>query len=200
VTILDLLVNLSLAVVLIVGAYQFYFWCQRRTKTRARHFSFSFDNAIRLRPRWVWVYSGFYYPAIGIVVASAKDLRQFNYMAFSYLILLCLQMGAFLLFPVEVPPDWRERRAGVETYSQRFLSLVQRFDARSNCFPSMHVSVATLTALHTFRNTSCGIPLPALFVLLIAASCVFTKQHYLIDVPGGVILGWISFGVFLRML
>jgi len=65
------------------------------------------------------------------------------------------------------------------------LALVQRFDARSNCFPSVHVSVATLTALHG---------------TLIAVSCVLTKQHYLIDLPAGLLCGWLSFVLYLRLL
>jgi membrane-associated phospholipid phosphatase len=200
VTVLDLIVNFSLAVVLIVGAYQFYFWCQRRTQKRARRFSFKLDNAIRLRPWWVWIYSGAYYPAFGVVVLSTKDLRSFNYMAFSYLLLLGLQMLIFLLFPVEVPPGWRQSRPNAPSRSQNLLSFVQRFDARGTCFPSMHISVATLTALHTVRNTNCGWALPASFVMLIAVSCVLTKQHYIMDVPGGVILGWLSFNVFRHLL
>jgi membrane-associated phospholipid phosphatase len=199
VTILDGIINLTLAVVLIVGAYQFYFWCQRRTRTRARTYSFKWDNGIQLRPMWVWIYSGIYYPAIGVVVLSVRDLRHFNYMAFSYLLLLGFQMLVFLAFPVEVPPEWRRIEA-VPSSSQRFLAFVQKFDARSNCFPSMHVSVATLTAMHTVRNLSCGPTLPALFVLLICASCILTKQHYLIDLPAGLVLGWLTFQLFLYLL
>jgi membrane-associated phospholipid phosphatase len=201
VTTLDLLVNLTLAIVLIVGAYQFYFWCQRRTNARARSFRFRLDDAIRLRPSWVWIYSGFYYPAILMVVWSADDLRQFNYTAFSYLVLLAFHILVFLIFPVQVPPDWRRQFApSTESQSERFLSFVQRFDARSNCFPSVHVSVATLTAFHTARSIPCGPALPALFVVLICLSCVLTKQHYLIDIPGGLVLGWLSFLFFLYLL
>ena len=201
-TTLDHVVNLSLAVVLIVGSYQFYFWCQRQTRARARCFSFKLDNAIVPRPRWIWIYSGFYYPAIGVVVLSVKDLRHFNYMAFSYLALLGFHILVFLIFPVEVPPDWRHGASIVApSHSQKFLSFVQKYDARSNCFPSLHVSVATLTALHTARNIpTIGPTLPALFVVLISLSCILTKQHYMMDVPGGLILGWLSFYFFLQVM
>jgi membrane-associated phospholipid phosphatase len=200
VTTLDIAVSLSLAVVLIVGAYQFYFWCQRRTRTRGRQFSSRMDEAIPLRPQWVWIYSGTYYPVIGVVVMSAKDLRYFNYMAFSYLLLLALHVLVFLVFPVEVPPHWRQFGPTAQSYSLKFLSFVQSFDARSNCFPSMHVSVATLTALHIAKNMKCSPLLPVLFVVAIAASCIFTKQHYLLDLPAGVALGLLTFYVFLHLL
>jgi membrane-associated phospholipid phosphatase len=73
------------------------------------------------------------------------------------------------------------------------LAFVHRFDAASNCFPSMHVSVATLTALHA-EPTLGTIALS--FPALIALSCVFTKQHYLVDLPAGAALGWVAFQVF----
>lgn len=31
---------------------------------------------------------------------------------------------------------------------------------------------------------------------MIAASCVFTKQHYLVDLPAGAALGWGAYWVF----
>lgn len=199
-TTLDHLVDLTLAVVLIIGGYQFYFWCQRQSKTRARVFSFKLDNSIPLQPMWVWIYSGIYYPAIIAVVMSVRDLRQFNYMAFSYLVLLGFHMIVFLVFPVEVPQEWRRSTSHPGSASGRFLALVQRFDARSNCFPSMHVSVATLTAFHGARNMPNAFIPSAIFVVLIALSCVLTKQHYLIDLPAGLVCGWLSFLLFLRLL
>jgi len=199
-TALDHLVNLTLAVVLIVGSYQFYFWCQRQVKTRARVFSFKLDNLIPLRPAWIWIYSGIYYPAILVVVTSVRDLRQFNYMAFSYLVLLAFHMVVFLLFPVEVPQEWRQSKSNPSSTSRRFLAIVQRFDARSNCFPSMHVSVATLTAFHGAKNIPSAFIPSVVFVVLIALSCVLTKQHYLIDLPAGLVCGWLSFLLYLRLL
>jgi membrane-associated phospholipid phosphatase len=199
-TTLDIVVSLSLAVVMIVGAYQFYFWCQRQTRTRVRYFSSRVDEAIRLKPWWVWIYSGIYYPAIGLVVMSAKDVRQFDYIAFSYLLLLAIHVLAFLAFPVEVPIHWRQFGSAAQSRSLKFLSFVQSFDARSNCFPSMHVSVATLTAFHIARNIRCGPTFPTLFVVAIAASCIFTKQHYLVDLPVGAILGSLTFYLFLHLL
>ena len=57
----------------------------------------------------------------------------------------------------------------------------------------MHTSVAMLTAMHL--QTSLGL-WAFVFPLLIAASCVFTKQHYVIDVPAGAAVGWAAFQVF----
>ena len=67
---------------------------------------------------------------------------------------------------------------------------MQHFDASSNCFPSLHVSVATLAACLAFGEVGWAV---VLFPVLIAVSCVFTKQHYLIDLPIGALLGLFVF-------
>jgi len=113
----------------------------------------------------------------------------------SYLLLLGLQMAFFVLFPVATPEHWRaiNRR---RTLSERFLAFVQRFDARSNSFPSMHTSVAMLTALHLVPHLGA---LAFVFPVLIALSCLFTKQHYVIDLPAGALLGWLAFHAYANL-
>ena len=38
-----------------------------------------------------------------------------------------------------------------------------------------------------------------LFPALIGLSCLYTKQHYVIDIPAGAALGWVVFAVFQRI-
>jgi membrane-associated phospholipid phosphatase len=188
----DYAINLTLRVFLIIGAYQLYFWCQRNPLTAPRQLWMPVDDWIPYRPGWVWIYSLLYYPAILYANLVLDSPRDFTHVATSYLVLLGLQMLFFLLFPVVTPEDWRRQNTR-RTPSERFLDLVQRFDARSNSFPSMHTSVATLTALHLYPSLGAW----ALgFPVLIGLSCLFTKQHYVIDVPAGAGLGWAAFEIF----
>jgi membrane-associated phospholipid phosphatase len=189
----DHLVQLVLSVFLIVGVYQFYFWCQTNPLSiEARGLRARFDDRIPYRPGWVWIYSCLYYPIILLINITTASSRQFLYIAMSYVILLFAQMAVFVLFPVATPAEWRSFNTG-RTPSERFLALVQRFDAPTNSFPSMHTSVATLTALHL--QPAVG-PWIFAFPVLIALSCLFTKQHYVIDIPGGAVLGWACFRAF----
>jgi membrane-associated phospholipid phosphatase len=192
----DILVQLLLSGILIVGVYQFYFWCQRNAVGAPRQFNTWLDNLIPYRPRWVWIYSCLYYPVIVYINFVVADPREFIYMATSFLVLLALQMLFFVFFPVATPDKWRalKKSGGL---SERFLGFVRKFDASSNCFPSMHVSVATLTALHLHGAIG---PWAFVFPALIALSCIFTKQHYLIDLPAGAMLGWVSFICFQWLL
>lgn len=191
-TALDIGVDLILSIVLIVGAYQFYFFTQRHLLRTPRHFHFALDERIPFQPGWSWVYSFLYYPAILYLNLVATAPGHFTRMAFSFIVLLAMQVLCFALYPVATPPHWRSQ-AVANAASVRFLKFVRNFDAATNCFPSMHVSVATLTALHA-QATLGGWAF--LFPVLIAVSCIMTKQHYLIDLPFGAALGVAAFAIY----
>jgi len=190
---IDYVIHLLMTVFLIFGIYQFYFWCQRHPVGACRRFTGILDERIPFRPRWAWIYSFLYYPAIIYLNWTVTSPRHFNHLAMSFFVLLVGQMAFFLFFPVETPAHWRQLNGG-RTRSEKFLLFVRRFDAPSNCFPSMHVSVAMLTAMHAQAQLG---PMVFLFPALIALSCVFTKQHYLLDLPAGAALGWTAYQVFL---
>jgi membrane-associated phospholipid phosphatase len=189
----DRLAQLTLSIFLIFGVYQFYFWSQRNPLTLpTRDLRLPLDDHIPYRPGWVWIYSCLYYPVILYITLTIESPRRFVYVAMSYVVLLFMQMTVFLLFPVATPDEWRNCNGG-RTRSERFLALVQRFDAPTNSFPSMHTSVAVLTALHL--QSVLGMPIFA-FPILIALSCLFTKQHYVADLPAGALVGWMAYGLF----
>jgi membrane-associated phospholipid phosphatase len=190
------IINLVLSTVLIVGAYQFYFWCQRNTIFEPRELGTSLDELIPFVPGWVWIYSLLYYAAILYVNLVLKSPEQFVRAAISYLMLLALQMVFFLLFPVRTPHHWRAAHVS-RRLSERFLAFVQRFDAPTNSFPSMHTSVAMLTALHLHAHLGAA---AFAFPTLIGLSCLFTKQHYIVDIPAGAALGWLNYGLYLRLI
>ena len=188
----DRVIQLIISVFLIVGVYQFYFWCQRNHAAAPREFRLPLDDRIPYRPRWVWVYSFLYYPVIVAVNWTVTSPRHFLYVAISYMLLLGFQMAFFTLVPVATPAEWRTCNAR-RGRSERFLAFVQTYDGPSNSFPSMHTSVAMLTALHLYSALGCW---AFLFPALIALSCLFTKQHYIVDLPAGALLGWFVFGLF----
>ena len=189
---IDRLIQLVISAFLIVGVYQFYFWCQRNHAAPPREFRTPLDDLIPYRPRWVWIYSFLYYPVIVAINWTVTSPRHFLYVAVSYMLLLAFQMAFFVFLPVATPAEWRTGVTG-RGRSEKFLAFVQSFDARSNSFPSMHTSVATLTALHLFPAFG---PAVMAFPVLIALSCLFTKQHYLVDLPAGALLGWFVFKLF----
>jgi membrane-associated phospholipid phosphatase len=188
----DFAVHLVLGAILIIGGYQFYFWCQRNPLRPPREFRSPLDDSIPFWPAWAWVYGFFYWPGVLYTNWVLESSREFVYLALNFLGLLAMQMAFFLLFPVATPESWRTLNGG-RSWSERFLAFVQRLDARSNSFPSMHTSVATLTALYLQPHLGTW---AFLFPVLIGLSCLFTKQHYLVDLPAGAALGWVAYRLF----
>ncbi len=189
---IDYVVHLILSLFIIIGVYQCYFWCQRNVAVNPRDLGIRVDAWIPYWPSWVWIYSFLYYPVILYLNLVVESSHQFTQLVISYVLLLALQTAFFLAFPVVTPEKWRTCNTG-RTASERFLAYVQTFDGRANCFPSMHCSVAMLTALHLFPYLGPG---AYAFPLLIGLSSLFTKQHFLVDVPAGVALGWGTFELF----
>ena len=193
---IDYFVCLVSAVVMIVGGYQFYFFVQRHHMHEARQFNTRFDDLVPFWPSWVWIYSGLYYPVILVLVFTQGSYESFSKTAFSFLVLLAMQFTVFYFFPVRIPDRWRVYDVN-GSWSLRMLGFVHHFDKLVNSIPSMHVSVATLTAIHLHSGLAATLgpyaPIVYLFPLMIALSAIFTKQHYLADLPPGVAFGAIAY-------
>ena len=188
----DLVVAIIMTIFLIVGVYQFYFFTQNHMIKEPKRIDMKIDNLFKFKGWWVWIYSGLYYPMIVLIVLTMEDMRHYNYTAMSFFLLLFMQMAFFRYYPVETPPEWRDFGES-NTLSVRFMKFVQSYDDNTNCFPSMHVSVATLVALHMWTNVGDMVGYwPFLFPVLIALSALWTKQHYLVDVIAGAPLGWLA--------
>ena len=69
---IDYLIHLILSVILIVGGYQFYFWCQRNSPVAPRELRSALDERLPYWPSWVWIYSFLYYPLIVCVILVAR--------------------------------------------------------------------------------------------------------------------------------
>ena len=188
----DLIVAIIMTIFLIVGVYQFYFFTQNHMIKKPKQFDMKIDRLFKFIGWWVWLYSGLYYPMIVLIVLTLDDMRHYNYTAMSFFLLLFMQMTFFRYYPVETPPEWRDF-GDSNTMSVRFMKFVQSYDDNTNCFPSMHVSVAMLVALHIWTNVGDVVGYwPLLFPVLIAFSALWTKQHYVVDVIAGAPLGWLA--------
>jgi membrane-associated phospholipid phosphatase len=69
-----------------------------------------------------------------------------------------------------------------------------------NAFPSLHVAVSLICLMGIKVLKTKWFPYIGVWVLLIILSTVFTKQHYFLDVVGGLILAVISFALTKKIL
>ena len=182
---------LVLIATVIVGYYQVYFLPQKHRLLKARSFETKLDSLIKYNPRWVWMYSGLYYPAILIIGFCVPSWVQLVYVIMSAGALLLLHCTIFFLMPVQVPIHWRKpNNPGL---SQKALNFVQGIDDRCNSFPSMHVGVAMLIDLYIHKFVPEVYPLGMLVPIIIAISALKTKQHFVVDILPGVITGYSVF-------
>lgn len=157
----------------------------------AKHYDFTswIDNMIPYEPVWIWIYlSCFGYWILNYIMITRLGKEEwFRFAAGDYLSRVCCGFFFFLIPTMNVRPD--ESVPGLTGVLMRFM---QGMDAPTNLFPSVHCLVSWLCFIGIrgrkeipkwYRIFSC------VFALLVFASTQFTKQHYLIDIFGAVVIG-----------
>jgi membrane-associated phospholipid phosphatase len=149
----------------------------------------------RLMP--FWPATIFVYSLIFLLIAAAPFLLNteilFRRTIFAFLVLLGLNVALFAVCPVA--SNLRPEIATLYEPWQMIYRQVYAVDTSANCFPSFHVSLATLIGF-TFLRTR-----PKVFralvgpLILIALSTMTTKQHYFYDVLGGFLLGYLVYRI-----
>jgi len=121
-------------------------------------------------------------PLAAIAVISDRGAFRRTCAAFGAAILA--SGVAFLVVPLAPPhpPD-----AGTGVFGL-LTNAIYRLDVPTNLFPSLHVSIAFLTAFAVGRERPRRLPWMLAWAALIAASTLFVRQHYAIDVAGGIFL------------
>jgi membrane-associated phospholipid phosphatase len=98
--------------------------------------------------------------------------------------------ACFLLIPVRmIPPADASSAlaAGFPVHAQQFALFLD--DHGMNCFPSLHLALATIASLCCARADRRLGALAWTLTALIAISSLLLKRHYLVDLPAGVALG-----------
>jgi membrane-associated phospholipid phosphatase len=146
------------------------------------------DRAVPFAPGWVWVYQSLYLllPA-GWLAETGEQLRRY---VTGFSILMAAGFTCFLLWPVAGPRPQ-------EITADPLYRLVVRYDTPLNSFPSLHLALAAYSACVAVAVTSESlrrlliVVLPA-WIALIGYATLATKQHYWIDLPPGIALGWLA--------
>jgi membrane-associated phospholipid phosphatase len=152
-----------------------------------------FDRVIPFQPRWVWVYLSLYLlnPIGPLLARSREDLLRY---ARGILFFFVCGFVCFVVFPVPGP---RPLAADAFWLYQRLILI----DRPYNSFPSLHAACAVyavLFAAYASSDTSrphlrrSQLSLAWLWVGLILYSTIATRQHFAIDLPAGMFLGWLA--------
>ncbi len=148
------------------------------------------DDRIPLLPVFVFPYLSLYaLLALSLWRFLKSETRIFSIAALAISLDLVLSYLVFLFYQTQV-----ERPVIVETdVSSDILRAVYSFDKPFNAFPSLHTSLSMLSVLLWSKVGSRIQPIIAVWAVLIIASTVLTKQHYIADIGAGIAASLVSY-------
>jgi membrane-associated phospholipid phosphatase len=173
-----------------------YFVIALLTRGRPTHApEIALDRALPVQPAWMIVYSSLYVFIILLPVLVVREPALFRRGLQGYLMVMLVAYAGFLLYPTAGP---RPAEALGEGFAAWSLRLVYSIDPPYNCFPSLHVAYAYVSALTCYRvHRGVGV-VAAFWAALIGVSTLYTKQHYVADVIAGTVAAYIAYVLFLR--
>lgn len=142
-------------------------------------------------PIWVVPYLLCYPFWIFSLIWVVLKMDEKNFKAIIAACLLSFSMGVatFILFPTYViPPQLESKGVFVD-----LLRSVYVFAGGYNAFPSGHVYITTLMALFFSRCYPRQRWMWAAIVAIVSLSTLFTGQHYLVDVFGGLFVALVGY-------
>jgi len=165
------------------------------TRGRPLHMpELALDRMVPLQPAWAPIYlSYFVFPFLPMLIIRQEEQIRRTFLA--WLLVWIVGYACFLVYPTTLPRAVGEIGEGFFAW---FLRGVYDGDPPRNCFPSLHVATPFVAAFSCYRvHRGVGIA-TGIWAALIAASTVFTKQHYVADVIAGMFLAGAAYVVFLR--
>lgn len=152
--------------------------------------SLSFESRIALSPVTCWVYLSYFI----MLFYAGMRLRKLDWApraVAAIAAVVTISGSVFLIYPTTIhrPPILGDG------LSADLLRWVRALDPPNNCFPSLHVGLAFLCALLLMRLSRGTGLIVLVWAVLVAGSTLTTKQHYFLDVAGGLVVAGIAFAL-----
>lgn len=181
----------ALILILLVYYIGVYFSILKITAPLEHYTLFSsWDLAIPLVPSFIYFYLQIYFVVL-IPSLVNENLTTYRRYFMAYILNMSITYVIFFLYPTTIPRP----PISMDTFNQFGLMILYRFDIPMGCFPSLHVSMAALSALTVYHeNRNLGLIVHAI-AAMIGLSTVFLQQHYIVDVVGGYAMAGFSYGV-----
>jgi membrane-associated phospholipid phosphatase len=153
------------------------------------------DRAVPLQPTWALIYGALYLFLIVLPVLVVRDPAHIRRTFWAYLAVWITAYVCFLVYPTVAPRPPEVVGDGFAAWGLRFL---YDADPPYNCFPSLHVAHSFVSALTCYRlHRPLGF-VTLFFASVVAVSTLFTRQHYIADVVGGIVLAFAAYVLILR--
>jgi membrane-associated phospholipid phosphatase len=129
-----------------------------------------------------------------VLLAVPCDRRTFRRIVACLLTALFVSAPMFVLLPL-VPPRATALGDGL---LDRLLALQYALDVDGNCFPSLHVTLAFITAFAVGKCLPRLRPAMLVWAALVAVSTVLVRQHYVVDAAAGIVIATVIWRVAFR--
>ncbi len=157
------------------------------------HLGLAIDDKIPLIPEFSLIYLGLF-PVFFMPFLMIKDDEYFKIFSGAYLTIMVIAYTVFFFFPVSIVRPTVE----VTDFSTWVLNIIYACDRPVNLFPSTHVAMTMMAALTIWEiNRLYGL-LAGIYAAAIAASTLFTKQHYFLDVVIAIVLTFVIYHAFFK--
>jgi len=173
-------------------------WLTAQREARVR-LDFDFERQFPIIPWAAYAYLSIN-PLLWCSGLALHSPRQWRALALAMIGAITVAGVGFLLFPADLAyRPWQESTASEWHALFRFVHLTV---GDHNLFPSLHVALAWLCAAAYARASAPALrPLWPAWAGAIMVATVLAHQHHLLDVAGGIALGWACFKlVYLRQL
>lgn len=149
---------------------------------------FSFEHKIPLLTWTIWIYmSDYIYIVIAFLIL--KNTKNINRMFYSFIVFCFLSSIIFYLYPTTYPRPLMVYENNLNGFLFSFLHSI---DTPSNCMPSLHVGMSYLLSYAFLYEQKKLFILFFAWSTLISISTLTTKQHYFIDIIGGLVFSLLS--------
>ncbi len=157
--------------------------------------SFAFEHDIPFVPEFIFGYILVYF-SILLSYLVLKEWQDWRRATISFLLCTSVAYLLFLILPVRM--TMRPELVGAAGISNAVSRLYYVIDLPYNCFPSLHVTYPTLATLLAWRHHRIARWVFMTMAIVVAASVVLVKQHYVADVVAGFLNAGICFWVTVR--
>ncbi|HUL65696.1 MAG TPA: phosphatase PAP2 family protein [Burkholderiaceae bacterium] len=184
----------------IAAFFAAYFWVLRNPLAETTIMPLTaLDRLIAFRPEALVLYASLWV-YVSIAPALLKNFRELFFYGAATLLLSAIGVGIFLLWPTAVPPF------DIDLVQHPSISVVKGVDLAGNACPSLHVAFAVFTGiwidrlLREMRSRRIAHVVNWLWCFSIVYSTVAIRQHVVLDVIAGAILGAVIAALHLRAL
>jgi len=153
---------------------------------------------------WIPLVTGFVFPYVSLYLLLVLTMWRFlkaDMKVFSLAALaVCIDLVVSYIFYIAFQTRIERPLVSGSDISSDILRWIYSIDEPFNAFPSLHTSSAVLCTLLWRRAGSRFWPVILLWAAFIVASTVLTKQHYFVDILGGMAVAIVSYFVATRLV